>query len=275
MSQSLKEKLKLFHKLKKLFHLKRHHDRYYERHSKKGEFMVHTERQNQIMELLQKKHFMSVSELAGVVYVSEATVRRDIARLADAGVVKQVYGGVVLPEYRNEVVPVSLRDKENSVQKEQIAYKASKLIHDNDTIILDASSTVRRICRHILDRKNLTIITNNLRICEELKDADVSVYCTGGALMSRRECFLGHYAEEFVRGIKADAVFFSSQGISENGDITDSSEEEIALRRVMLAAAREKYFLCDASKVGRDYAFKLCNREEVTGVITEEPGEER
>ena len=221
------------------------------------------------MGLLQMKHFMTMSELAGEIYVSEATVRRDISKLAAQGLVKPVYGGVVLSEYRNEVVPISLRDKENSAKKEQIALKAAALIHDNDTVIFDASSTVRRICQHISDRKNLTIITNNLRVCQELKDSNVSVYCTGGALISRRECFLGHYAEEFVRGIKADKVFFSSQGISENGDITDSSEEEVALRRVMLASARERIFLCDSSKIGRDFAFRLCNREDVTQIISD------
>lgn len=235
--------------------------------------MVQSERQKQIMELLQTEHFMTISELAGTIYVSEATVRRDISKLADQGVVKPVYGGVVLSEYRNEVVPISLRDKENSAKKEQIALKAAALIHDNDTVIFDASSTVRRICQHIKDRKNLTIITNNLRVCEELKDCEVSVYCTGGALISRRECFLGHYAEEFIRGIKADKVFFSSQGMSENGDITDSSEEEIALRRVMLASARERIFLYDSSKIGREYAFKLCGQDEVTQIISDATSE--
>lgn len=191
--------------------------------------MIQVGRQQQIMELLHAKHFMTVSEIAESIYVSEATVRRDISKLAEQGLVKQVYGGVVLSEYRNEVVPISLRDKENSAKKEQIAMKAAELIHDNDTVIFDASSTVRRICRHITERKNLTIITNNLRVCQELKDSDVTVYCTGGALMTRRECFLGQYAEEFIRGIKADAVFFSSQGYSENGEITGIISESTPL----------------------------------------------
>ena len=210
--------------------------------------MIPSGRQQQIMELLQVKHFLTMSEIAQAIYVSEATVRRDISKLAEQGVVKPVYGGVVLSEYRNAAVPISLRDKENSAKKEQIAMKAAALIRDNDTVIFDSSSTVRRICQHITNRRNLTVITNNLRVCQELKDSDVTVYCTGGALISRRECFLGHYAEEFVRGIKADAVFFSSQGFSENGEVTDSSEEEIALRKVMLASARRKIFLCDSSK---------------------------
>ncbi|MBQ8559860.1 MAG: DeoR/GlpR transcriptional regulator [Tyzzerella sp.] len=117
--------------------------------------------------------------------------------LEQKGFVKRVYDGVVLSEYSNEVVPVSLRDRENAELKERIAAEAAKLIKDNDTVIFDASSTVRRICRHIKNRKNLTIITNNLRICEELKDSDISVYCTGGALTRKRDCFLGHFLSDF------------------------------------------------------------------------------
>ena len=88
--------------------------------------------------------------------------------------------------------------------------------------------------------------------------------------MQGRECFVGHFSENFIRQIKADALFFSSQGVSENGDITDSSEEEIALRRAMMESAKEKYFLYDSSKVGRELPFVLCNVSDVSDALTEE-----
>jgi DeoR/GlpR family transcriptional regulator of sugar metabolism len=103
-----------------------------------------------------------------------------------------------------------------------------------------------------------------------LKDSDVRVACTGGSLVSGRECFVGHFAENFIRQIKADALFFSSQGVSENGDITDSSEEEIALRRAMIESSKEQYFLCDGSKVGKDFPFVLCNVADINTWIDED-----
>jgi len=231
--------------------------------------MENQDRQQQILNYLSYNHFASVYEISNAIYVSPATVRRDLKKLEQKGFVKIVYGGVVLSEYSNEVVPVSMRDKENSSLKEEIAQKAARLIHDNETVIFDASSTVRRICRHITHRKNLTIITNNLRICEELKDSEITVYCTGGALIRKRECFLGHYSQEFMRQITASACFFSSQGVLENGDIVDSSEEETALRKVMLQRARQKIFLCDSSKFKREYPFTLCNCADVTQIISD------
>ena len=229
--------------------------------------MANQKRQEEIVEYLRERHFASVAELANVLYTSQATARRDISSLVALGAVKIVYGGVMLAEYENAPVPIFFRDRENSASKEQIAERAAAMIHDNSTVIFDSSSTVRRICKHILDRQGLTVITNNLRVCDELKQSDVRVICTGGTLASGRDCFIGHFAEDFIRHIKADALFFSSQGLSENGDITDSSDEETSLRRAMLTSSKKQYFLCDDSKKGKDFPFVLCNTKDLTGTF--------
>lgn len=229
--------------------------------------MDNSERQQEILKYLATVHFASISEIAAVIFTSEATVRRDLQKLSEKGVVKLVYGGVVISEYYKEPVPIHLRDNENSAEKELIAKKAADLIEDNCTVIFDSSSTVRRICKHITEHKNLTVITNNLRVCEELKNSNIKVFCTGGSLIQKRECFVGHFAEEFVKKTKADVLFFSSQGLSQNGDITDSSEEEIALRKIMIENSKRQYFLCDSSKIGVDFPFTLCNKNEITDII--------
>jgi len=229
--------------------------------------MENTKRQNEILSYLKQTHFASVSELAAIIYTSEATVRRDIQKLEDKGAVKSVYGGVVITEYQNSPVPIFLRDKENSASKERIAEEAARLVRDNSTVIFDSSSTVRRMCKHIKDRQGLTVITNNLRVCEELGESSVKVICTGGTLIPKRDCFAGPFSEELIKRVKADMLFFSSQGISENGDVTDSSEEEVSLRRVMFSSSKEQYFLCDPSKKGKEFPFVLCNVDEITKAI--------
>ncbi|MBQ8408307.1 MAG: DeoR/GlpR transcriptional regulator [Clostridia bacterium] len=229
--------------------------------------MANLQRQEEILEYLRIRRFASIADLSEALYTSQATVRRDVEKLAAVGAVKSVYGGVMLAEYENTPVPIFLRDKENSASKERIAERAASLIRDNSTVIFDSSSTVRRMCKHIVARRGLTVVTNNLRVCQELKDSDIKVVCTGGTLLQGRECFVGHFAENFVKQIKADMLFFSSQGLSENGDITDSSEEEIALRRAMFEVSKEKFFLCDPSKSGKEYPFVLCNTADVSGCV--------
>ena len=229
--------------------------------------MENYKRQEEILEFLKKRHFASIAEIAEVQYTSQATVRRDIAKLEAKGIVKSVYGGVVMTEYERSPVPSYLREKENSSAKELIARSAAEFIKDNTTVILDASTTVRRMCKYIKGRNGLTVITNGLNICEELCESDIKVLCTGGEFIKKRECFVGYIAEDFLRNIKADMVFFSSQGISDNGDITDSSSVEVSIRRAMLASANEKFFLCDSSKRNKDYTYKLCNISDVDQAI--------
>ena len=233
--------------------------------------MLQHERQRAIMAYLKQHHAATIHTLAGYLYASEASIRRDIAALEASGLVLKVYGGVVLPEHKNEVVPVELRDGANSAAKEIIAQEAAKLIHDGDTVFFDSSSTVRRICKHIKNRKQLRIITNNVRICQDLKDTDIAVYCTGGEYYKKLDCFLGPYAERFIRSINATSMFFSCKGLSEQGILTDVSETEIAIRQAMLAHADKAYLLCDSSKVGQKYAFTLCCVRDLTEILCDKP----
>lgn len=229
--------------------------------------MLQYERQQAVMDYLKLHHTATIQAIAKHLYTSEASIRRDVATLEAAGLVVKVYGGVVLPEHKNEVVPVELRESANSAAKEIIAQEAAKLIHDGDTVFFDSSSTVRRICKHIKHRKHLKVITNNLRICQELKETDITVYLTGGEYYKKLDCFLGSYAERFIASMNATSVFFSCKGLSQDGLLTDVSETEIAIRQAMLAHAENSYLLCDSSKVGQKYAFTLCHAKDLTDIL--------
>jgi len=102
--------------------------------------MLQFERQQKILDYLETKPAATIKELAQTIYISEASIRRDIAQLESKGLVERTYGGVLLARYKNEVIPVELRDSESAAAKEKIAMEASKLIQDGDTIIMDAST---------------------------------------------------------------------------------------------------------------------------------------
>ena len=229
--------------------------------------MIQYERQQKILSILEKKQTASIKELAGSVFASEASVRRDISELEDRGYVQRIYGGVVLSKYKNSVVPVDLRDGENSSAKELVARRAAELVFDGATVIMDASSTVLRVVKYLDHRKNVTIITNNHRMFTEISNPEITLYCTGGVYGRKNHNFVGPAAENFLRSVSADIAFFSSQGISEDGEITDVSEAETSMRRVMLSRAKKKIFLCDSSKIGVRKVFSLCRKEDIDEII--------
>ncbi len=233
--------------------------------------MLPCERQQNILDHLEQHHTATIQKLAAAIYASEATVRRDIAALEAMGLVKKVYGGVLLSQYKNEVVPAELRESANSAAKERIAVEAAKLVRDGDTLFFDSSSTVRRMCKHIRHHKNLKVITNNLRICNEFRGTDVAVYATGGEFFEKRDCFLGPYAERFVRAVNADKLFFSCKGLSDDRALTDVSEDEVSMRICMIAQARQQYCLCDSTKLGVKNAFTICHAQDITDVLCDIP----
>ena len=233
--------------------------------------MIQYERQEQILAYLERQKTATVRELAKHLFTSEASVRRDIAALEGRGLVTKIYGGVLLSRYQNGVVPVGLRDGDHSAVKEEIARRAAELIRDGDTVMMDASSTVRRIIKYIGNRRGVQIITNNHRIFTDCKQSGIRLYCVGGIYDGENHAFYGPAAEQFLRGVTADCLFFSSQGISREGIISDASEAESSLRRVMLSRARRRYFLCDGSKLGVERMFTLCHKDDLDGVICDAP----
>lgn len=228
--------------------------------------MIRFERQQQILEYLSVHKCAKIAQLAGLLYASEASVRRDIAVLEEQGLVRRKYGGVILAEYEHSVVPLALRDSKNGGVKDIIASRAAQMVEDGMTVLLDASSTARRVAEHLEGKRDIRIITNNARLPERAP-ANITVYSTGGRYERQNRAFVGAKAEEFVRSMHADILFFSSQGMSETGVISDASEEETALRRVMLSAADRRYFLCDSSKLGIRHTFVLCSKEDIDGII--------
>ena len=233
--------------------------------------MIRYERQQRILHYLEEKKNASIRELAQLLFTSEASVRRDIEVLESQGYVKKIYGGVLLSRYQNGVVPVNLRDSNHSSVKEEIARRAAEMIRDGDTVIMDASSTVRRIIKYIGNRRDVKIITNNHRIFSECAGMDLRLYCVGGTYYPENHAFAGPAAEQYLQTISADYLFFSSQGISEEGVISDASEAESSLRRAMIARARRQYFLCDSSKIGVERMFTLCHKDDITGILCDAP----
>lgn len=229
--------------------------------------MLKSERMDSIMEILHNKKHATVDYLAKHVYASKVTIRRDLKKMEDLGLVIRSYGGVTLIDTDNKSVPLVLRERDRSSVKDKIARQAVAMIADGSTIIMDGSSTVLRIVSYLRDEQNITVITNSLRAATELCEKRIKVYCTGGMLVPEALVCVGDYSANMLQNMTADLMFFSSQGLSADGNICDFSENETHQRRLMLRHARKKYFLCDSTKLGKSFLFTVCNVSEIDGVL--------
>lgn len=229
--------------------------------------MIQEIRSRQILEYLNLNKSASIKELADFLHSSESSIRRDIEKLENRGLVCKVHGGVILSEYKNSVIPLSLRDTENHAAKEKIAKAAAEYVRDGYTILIDSSSTTWRIVKYIKHLHNIRIITNSLSVFKELENEGIEAYCTGGLFRVQTQDFVGHEAENYIRSIYADIAFISANAISVDGEISDVSAEWTSLRRVMLSRANQKIFLCDSSKIGKRKTFTLCTKDSIDKII--------
>ncbi|MBQ9761403.1 MAG: DeoR/GlpR transcriptional regulator [Clostridia bacterium] len=229
--------------------------------------MLQVERQEQILQLLKQREAMRVGQIAKELYTSEATVRRDLAFMESEGLVKRVYGGVVL-EKQN--LPLDMRLNEHAAAKKEIAERASKLLYEGCSVFLDASSTAAHLLPYLMQYSDLTVITNSHRAIETLRQSKLNFICTGGRMISTNQAYVGPIAEATLENLCVDLAFFSCQGVSEDGEVTDFSEEETSLRRLLIRRAKKAVFLCDSSKVGKKYLYRLGNLRDFAHVITDE-----
>ena len=230
--------------------------------------MLTSERQGKILEMIQSKKYCTVDSLAKYFFVAPITIRRDLACLEAAGLIKRCHGGASIPEHQNREVPYDLRARTNSSVKAELGKRAAALLKDGDTVFMDSSSTVRHIVDHIYPEQNLTIITNSMKVMEKLTEKHIRCYLTGGMLLENSFALIGNVAEATIMNLYADVCFFSSQGITEDGVITDFSESETRLRNLMIKHSKRRVFLFDDSKLGKQFMFKVCDHSEINNFVT-------
>lgn len=230
-------------------------------------------REKQILEILLKEKKVSVHQLAAALFVSEPSVRRDLAKLEHQQLIKRVHGGAVLNE--NGVsqikIPFIIRELEHADEKTRIAHRAAALVNDGDVVFLDASSSAYCLVPFLALKRDLTVITSGIKAMTALAEHGLRVISTGGDVMNTCLSLVGEAAVATVHTYYADVCFFSCRGVASNGECSDISREENLVRQAMIERSRRTYLLCTGNKAEQQYYHKLCNVSRLTGILTESP----
>jgi DeoR/GlpR family transcriptional regulator of sugar metabolism len=229
-----------------------------------------SEREKQIIEILKRERYASVSHLSRLTYISESSVRRDLSRLEHMGLVERNYGGASITDNETDAPHITARMTKNVRAKRKIAQKAAKHLRDGITVILDSSTTAYYMVDLIAQRNNITLITNGVYTAQKAISKGITVYLTGGRSEGGHPVLTGSYAEETLEKMNADIVFFSSMAMTDDGIICDCTEAENKIRKIMLSRAKTKILLIDKSKLGKNAQHILCSEKDIDYVITEE-----
>ena len=224
------------------------------------------ERQKEIFDLICENKKMSVSSLAKILYVTEMTIRRDLTELSEKGYVKRYRGGAMcLPE--NKSFPVSSRMHIEEDEKRALAKKAAELLSDNINIFIDSSSSSHFLIPHIKKFENIKIITNSVNVLLSASGFHIPCFLIGGEYCESDMCLIGTAAEKAAFGINVDIAFMSTEGITEDGKITDSSPDITGVKEGIMTGANKKVFLFEKSKVGVKGLYTICRKDDENVVV--------
>lgn len=233
--------------------------------------MLAEERRGKIMQLIDERGSATVTALSEAMNVSTMTIRRDIAYLASQGKVVKTHGGAVSVSESTASEPgYEIKARVNVEEKRRIGVAAANMIDNGETIVLDSGSTTFQIASNLKDKRNLTVVTNDLMIATHLgKISSISVLLIGGSIRFGVFSTVGPYAEEMLRQLSVDKVFLGADAVNADKGVMNSNPEEVPIKRLMMSAGHRVVLAVDHSKFKRIGLSFVCGVSDLDLILTD------
>jgi DeoR/GlpR family transcriptional regulator of sugar metabolism len=226
------------------------------------------DRRNRLLEFIRQRGFASLPALAQQLAVSESTVRRDLDFLEETGVAQRTHGGVFYTGPSPKLAHFDQRQSFNWDKKRRIAVAASRLIDDNDTILLDGGSTTYELAQLLVGRP-LQVVTNSLPVANLFTSSDnADLVFIGGYVHTKTGVSLGPYANQMLAGLNVRRAVLSVAGASERG-FYNSNLLLVETERAMMSAADEVIVVADSTKFSHTSLAHLCNLTDIDVLVTD------
>ncbi len=232
-----------------------------------------SERQDQIARIVEEHGRARVADLARQFRVSGVTIRKDLVALDAAGRVQRAHGGAIVPERSRPERAFEVRERLQRGEKILIGEAAAQLVHDGESIALDASTTALYLARALKARdgwSQLTVVTNGLRIASELAGyPGITVAMPGGWVRWEALSLVGELGDAAFERVNIQTAFVGASGFTVEAGLSDATEEEAHIKRSMITAASEIVAIVDYTKWGRSAFATFCPTALVTRVVTD------
>jgi len=231
--------------------------------------MSANERKSQIVQILEMKGKIDITELAEELSVTPMTIRRDLDSLEKQKKLIRTHGGAVLPQML--IQEQSFESKRNKAvdKKRMIALQAMTLIEENMTIMLDSGTTNFEIAKLLKHKKHLTVVANDITIAAELMKSQHEIIVLGGRLQNGVGALYGPLAEHTLSELHVDAFFLGANAVHPVYGVTTPSLEKAALKKAMLNAANNVYLVVDSTKFDQKSFSKVCDLGSMSKLITD------
>lgn len=232
--------------------------------------MNEAERIKEILNILYQEQTVTSERLEKLFNVSPITIRRDLQKLSEKGLIVRYRGGAMLTRSTfGHEPPLHEREANNLAEKRTIAKVAASLVKDGEVIALDVGSTSIELAKVLRGRSNITVFTASLTIANIFLNTNVTVYLVGGILQHKENCIGGPVARGVIRQYHFDKFFLGAAGVSDKSDITDFGMDEVETKRAFIERSKEVILLADSSKFSKVSFITVCKLSDVDHIITD------
>jgi DeoR/GlpR family transcriptional regulator of sugar metabolism len=218
--------------------------------------------------LQQRGGFSSVADLAAEFEVTPSTIRRHLEVLQQRGVIERRHGSVQAVAPTAEL-PYAAKMTERQRQKQAIAFGVAHRIGQGQSVLLDSGSTMLEVAKALRLHIGLTIVTDDIRIANEVADHNSSrLIVIGGERLPSVYTLSGPDSIRQIQELSVDVAVLSADAVNTHS-VTNATSEEVAVKRAMIECARARYLVADSSKFEKTLLIKVCDLSEFTLGITD------
>ncbi len=228
-------------------------------------------RSSQLLEILRRDGEIRTSVAAEQLNVSPLTIRRDIAALAEEGLVRAVRGGAKPASFEK----FSARNLNFSSEKSVVARKTRKLVPKSGVICIDSSSTTYRLCRLLDMATDLTVVTNCPMHLQALQNKPgITPILTGGRFNAGNDSFIGQETIRFISGFKFDYFFASVAAFDSQRGGFESAASEAEVKQAFMTSSERIVLGLNSAKTSLRAPFSSFAPEQIDVLVTELPAKE-
>ena len=229
-------------------------------------------RHTHLLDVVRSHGPQTIEALAERFGVTLQTVRRDVQRLAEAGLLSRFHGGVRLPGSTTENIAYRQRQAMESEAKTRIAKAIAQRVPNGCSLILNIGTTIEAVARELMQHRGLRVITNNLHVAGLLSaNPDCEVIVAGGQVRGSDQGIVGEATVDFMRQFKVDIGLIGISGIEADGTLRDFDYREVKVARTIIEQSREVWLAADRSKFNRPAMVELARLDDVDVLFTDEP----
>ena len=229
-------------------------------------------RQLLLLEEVRARKSATVEQLADTLGVTLQTVRRDVQRLAESGLLARFHGGVRVPSSTVENIAHTQRQTLNAEGKARIARAVAQEVPNGCSLILNIGTTTEAIAQALMHHRGLRVLTNNLNVAAILcANPDCEVIVAGGVVRKRDRAIVGEAAVDFIRQFRVDIALIGISGIEPDGSLRDFDYREVKVAQTIIEHAREVWLAADQSKFNRPAMVQLATLNQIDRLFTDAP----